>query len=154
MATSDELFESGEVREREGEVGWREGAHSGRSFPDALTHGVQLPGDHDDLEQCLTDTRARTQALIAEYVESCAKIWTQFARRREEPKATRERIRADLNASIACYARLLRALDKPPERMLVHIKVAFTEAAPHQDDDTRELLEDVVRWAIEAYYAG
>jgi hypothetical protein len=49
---------------------------------------------------------------------------------------------------------LLRALGEPPERTLVVVKTAFSEAAPRQDDNNRAVLEDIVKWVVDAYYAA
>ena len=143
-----EVYESGNVVD-----GSHEPTRTRSSSPDAVERATQAQQDNQHLGQRLANARASTQALVAEYVECCARIRTEIARRREE-LATLERIRAELNASVTRYAHLLRALGEPPERALVVIKVAFSEAAPHQDDDNRAVLEDIVRWAVDAYYAA
>ena len=63
-------------------------------------------------------------------------------------------LRAQLRASVAAYARRLKAEGQPSERMLVLVKTAVREAVPPEFDavEVRELLEDVVRWSVEAYY--
>jgi hypothetical protein len=63
-------------------------------------------------------------------------------------------LRAQLRASVAAYARRLKAEGQPPERMLVLVKTAVRDAVPPEFDavEVRELLEDVVRWSVEAYY--
>ncbi|GLC25123.1 hypothetical protein rosag_16360 [Roseisolibacter agri] len=63
-------------------------------------------------------------------------------------------LRAQLRASVTAYARHLRADGEPPQRMLVLVKSAMREATPPELDpyDARALMEDVVRWSIEAYY--
>jgi hypothetical protein len=71
-----------------------------------------------------------------------------------EAAAVRAEIRSELSESVIRYAILLRALGEPPERTLVVIKTAFSEAAPHQDDDNRAVLEDIVKWVVDAYYAA
>ena len=55
---------------------------------------------------------------------------------------------------MTAYVRHLKADGLPPERMLVLVKTAFREAAPPELDpvDARALMEDVVRWSVEAYY--
>jgi hypothetical protein len=63
-------------------------------------------------------------------------------------------LRAELRASVTAYARHLRADGLPCERVVVLVKTAVREATPPELDalDARALMEDVVRWSIEAYY--
>jgi hypothetical protein len=63
-------------------------------------------------------------------------------------------LRELLHASVAAYARRLKAEGQPPERMLVLVKSAVREAVPPELDavEVRELVEDVVRWSVEAYF--
>jgi hypothetical protein len=65
-------------------------------------------------------------------------------------------IRAQLRASLTGYVRRLAAEGLPAERMLVLVKRAVRDALPSQadPDQARLLLEDVVRWSIEAYFDG
>jgi hypothetical protein len=64
------------------------------------------------------------------------------------------RIRAELRESVVAYVRDLRAQGVPSERMLVLVKVAVREATPPELDayEARALMEDVVRWSVDAYY--
>jgi hypothetical protein len=110
------------------------------------------PADGDELRRRLAEARARTQELISHYVDSCSRLNMELASQREAA-AVRAEIRSELSASVIRYAILLRALGEPPERTLVVIKTAFSEAAPHQDDDNRAVLEDIVKWVVDAYYA-
>jgi hypothetical protein len=63
-------------------------------------------------------------------------------------------LRAQLRASVTAYVLHLRAGGAPPERMLVEVKSAVREATPPELDtfEARDLMEDVVRWSVEAYY--
>jgi len=63
-------------------------------------------------------------------------------------------IRAELRASVTAYVRHLRTDGVPPERMLVLVKSAVREVTPPELDavEARELMEDVVRWSVDAYY--
>ena len=151
MWTSDEFSQS--QKRGAGEVGARETALSRLPSADALDQDVALPRDDQQLARRVVEARARTQELIGDYVRTCARVNTELTRRREAA-AERERIRAELRASVARFALLLRALGEPPERTLVLIKTAFSEAAPHQDDDNRAVLEDIVKWVVDAYYAA
>ncbi len=63
-------------------------------------------------------------------------------------------LRAQLRASVTAYVRHLKADGAAPERMLVLVKAAVSESTPPELDpaETRALMEDVVRWSVEAYY--
>jgi hypothetical protein len=63
-------------------------------------------------------------------------------------------LRAQLRASVTAYVCHLRGDGVPAERMLVLVKSAVREATPPELDvwEACELMEDVVRWSVEAYY--
>jgi hypothetical protein len=63
-------------------------------------------------------------------------------------------LREQLRASVTAYVRHLKADGLPAERVLVFVKSAVREgAAPELDPaEVRALMEDVVRWSVEAYY--
>jgi hypothetical protein len=65
-------------------------------------------------------------------------------------------LREQLRASVGAYARRLRTDGVPSERMLVLVKSAVRDATPRELDaiEARELMDEVVRWSIEAYYAA
>ena len=72
------------------------------------------------------------------------------------PPAEAAAIRAQLRASLTCYVRQLAGEGLPAERMLVLVKRGVRDALPHGADpeQARLLIEDVVRWSIEAYFGG
>jgi hypothetical protein len=150
MWTSDEF--SGSRHAGPGEVGPREDTFARLSASRAEDRPIPSPID-GELRRRAAEARARTQALINDYVVCCTRMNAELTRRRELVVA-RDKIRSELSASIARYAVLLRALGEPPERALVLVKTAFSEAAPHQDDDSRAVLEDIVKWVVDAYYAA
>ena len=150
MRTSDEFSES--RRGRAGEVGSRDTSFS-RLSSNAAEGEILSTIDGAELRRRLAEARARTQTLVSTYVDSCTRLNADRARRRELTME-REQVRSELSASVARYAMLLRALGEPPERTLVLIKNAFSEAAPHQDDDNRAVLGDIVKWVVDAYYAA
>ena len=120
--------------------------------PRPSTSSILTGAERDDLRQRVVDARVRTKELIGVYLASSGRLTAALARHREAEVA-REDARAALSATVARYAVLLRALGEPPERTLVLIKSAFREATPHQNEDSRAALEDVVKWIVEAYYA-
>jgi hypothetical protein len=63
-------------------------------------------------------------------------------------------LQGQLRASVAAYVRQLKSEGLPSERMLIEVKAAVREATPPELDvvEARELMEDVVRWSVEAYY--
>lgn len=73
-----------------------------------------------------------------------------------ESEALRTALRLALRDSVTAYVRRLHDEQVPPERMLVLVKEAVREATPAGTDvlEGRELMESVVRWSIEAYYAA
>ena len=155
MATFEELSESQPTGPRE--VG-RGGSSRGESIARSVVAEPSKPGmlsipEREELRQRVADARMRTKELIALYLASSARLNAALARHREAAGA-REDARAALSASVARYALLLRALGEPPERTLVLIKNAFSEAAPLQDEDNRAALEDIVKWIVDAYYAA
>ena len=151
MWTSGEFSES--QKKGAGEVGARDETLSSLSSSSAADRDGPAPVNGEELARRLAEARARTQKLIGDYVVSCMRLNKELARRREMAMA-RDQVRSELSASVARYAVLLRAIGEPPERALVLIKTAFSEAAPRQDDDHRAMLEDVVKWVVDAYYAA
>ena len=63
-------------------------------------------------------------------------------------------LRAELRAYVTTYSRELRAAGVPPESMLVRVKSAVLGAAPPElgQVGVRELLDDVVKWSIKAFF--
>jgi hypothetical protein len=119
----------------------------------ASSMGPLSAADREQLRQRASEARMRTMELIARYVGLSARGTATLERARDSISRTHEE-RAALSASVARYAVLLRSLGEPPERTLILIKTAFSEAAPQQDPENREILESVVRWFVEAYYAA
>lgn len=60
--------------------------------------------------------------------------------------------REELEATVRGYARLLRVLGTPPERMLLLLKETVRERVPSHGVEARAIMEDVVRWGVKAYY--
>lgn len=119
-----------------------------------LSPSLIPPLDAAERERLLeraSEARMRTMELIARSLELRADSDEM------EPEAGRAMHDADhaaLSASVTKYARLLRALGEPPERALVVIKTAFSEAVPRPDASHRAMLEQVVRWAVDAYFVA
>jgi hypothetical protein len=63
--------------------------------------------------------------------------------------------RSELRAAVTVLVRALRAENLPPEVVLVRVKRIAAAAGLRGDggDEPAELLADIVRWSVEAYYA-
>jgi len=59
-----------------------------------------------------------------------------------------------LRREVSRYTRALRADGQPPERVLALVKQAVEPALLGRSVERREVLESVVRWFVEAYYAA
>ena len=63
-------------------------------------------------------------------------------------------IRAELRPSVIAFVRRLRDDGVPPEAMLVEVKAVLRDALPAELEprDAQALVDDAVRWSIDAYY--
>ena len=63
-------------------------------------------------------------------------------------------LRTQLRSAVTTYVRNLRDAGTPPERVLVSVKGVVRESFCRELSaaGARALLEDVVRWSIDAYY--
>ena len=110
---------------------------------------------------------ART--LLNRVVDTVAKAKSQHARSLESLDQSRERVlwsdqlvgrsvavRDRLRDTVAALAASERAKGVPPERMLIELKNMVLEVEDDRLDVAlaRSLMDDVVRWGIEAYYAA
>lgn len=103
------------------------------------------------LKERAVEARMRTMELIARYLQILER-GTDAIATSHDGLMHGEADRSALAASVTRYALLLRSLGEPPERTLILIKSVFSEAAPHPDASHREALEQIVRWAVAAYY--
>ena len=92
--------------------------------------------------------QAQSRSLLAQ-----AEAAVSGARRQRQDSAA---LRAELRASVEVYVRSLRSGGLPAERVVVLVKGVVRDATPDGVDvgDARDLLDDVVRWSIEVYYAA
>lgn len=67
-----------------------------------------------------------------------------------------QRLRDDVRDAVAAVAGFERARGGPPERMLIVLKELVFDAGVGRLEGcvTQSLLDDVVHWGIEAYYAA
>ena len=119
--------------------------------PGALGTDAHIRLTLDRVSHLLTDARAR-------------RVRAEALRSRTEPAlltpdlAVRdsEALQAALRGSVTAYVRRLHDEQVSPERMLVLVKEAVRGATTADTDvlEGRALMESVVRWSIEAYYAA
>ena len=121
-----------------------------REFTGALTQ---------DERQALRERSEQARAAAAEAITNLTALFLRsrsqldaMSRHREVIDATR----AMLRESVERYAVLLRTLDTPPERVIRLVKETVAEQISHPElhDETGPIMENVVRWCIEAYYGS
>jgi len=55
---------------------------------------------------------------------------------------------------VVAYVSVLRHIEIPPERAIVLVKSAVIESDACPDKHNRHVVEEAVRWAVDAYYAA
>ncbi|WP_284351220.1 hypothetical protein [Roseisolibacter agri] len=106
------------------------------------------------------ETLRRARASIAASREHRETLLALFARGSAllaaSDRAIRQSqaLRAELRASVTALVQHLHDDGEPPQRMLVLVKSTVAAALPPECDpsERRALMEDVVRWSIDAYY--
>lgn len=98
---------------------------------------------------------ARAQACaIAERDVQIRRTVDETRREARELRAEAAELRASLRNSVTAYVAELRGADVPPERAVLLVKSAIVESDSYPDKHQREVVEEVVRWAVNAYYAA
>ncbi len=105
---------------------------------------------------------ARVRAAIAASCASQAESRSLLARAAElvggsqRQRTESAALRAELQASVAAYVRTLRSGGLAAERVVVLVKNVVRESTSEMLDvgEARDLMEEVVRWSIEVYYAA
>ena len=120
------------------------------------------PEDGTDARaEALERVRAAIAAACARQAQSrsllvqAAELVGAARRARQESETLRSEQRARLRTTVATCVGALRAEGMPAERVVVMVKGVVREATPPELDahDARDLMDEVVRWSIEAYYA-
>ena len=111
-----------------------------------------------------SDDSARLRERVAApraHVRSAAEHYVQLRRtadatrqQAQELVARATELRESLRESVATYVAALRRTDVPPERAIVLVKSAVLESDLVPDKHHRQVIEDAVRWAVDAYYAA
>ena len=124
------------------------------SAADGETTGALSTRDH------IRNTIARARAAIRASRERTALSRSVLTRSAELAVASERTMQASLGlreqlrATVVAYVRQLKADGLPPERVLVLVKAAVLEATPPEFErgEARALMEEAVRWSVEAYY--
>jgi hypothetical protein len=117
--------------------------------------------------EALDEARVRKETLFARLdevqqrshilIERSVINLSQAAERRGDAVSLRTeaaQLRGELRTAISEYVTALKAMGVQPERMLILVK-KLVEAPMHTPELTaRELREELIRTAIEAYYAA
>ena len=109
--------------------------------------------DFSHLRDRVAAARAQTRANAERYVQLRR---TADAKREEarEFRAEAATLRETLRESVRAYAVALRRTSVPPERAVVLVKSAVIESDSYPDKHNRQVVEEAVRWAVDAYYAA
>ena len=117
--------------------------------------GIDFRGSDDfpHLRDRVAAARAQTRANAERYVQLRR---TADATREEarELRAEAAELRERLRDSVIAYAVALRRTSVPPERAVVLVKAAVMAADFCPDKHNRHVVEEAVRWAVDAYYAA
>lgn len=131
--------------------GWR----SHDSIRTMTDFGIDFRSSDDSihLRDRVAAARAQTRTNAERYVQLRR---TADATREEaqELRAQAAVLQERLRESVMVYAAALRRTSVPPERAVVLVKSALIESDPYPDKHNRQVVEDAVRWAVDAYYAA
>lgn len=115
------------------------------------------PGDSEQQRHLLDRlTAAVLQAKAA--TERYVQIGRECARTVDEARELRaaaHEVRDELRSVVTAYVAVLRTNGDPPERVVRLVKDAVDESSLMLPlDEHQALREEVVRWAVDAYYAA
>ncbi len=116
--------------------------------------------ERDALRAAATDAREQAERLAARALSRGTLIhrntWTTI-----DGPDDATRLQCDLRSQVSTYARTMRRLGEPPERVVVLVRQLADAAAARAYDDARprivdhhDLRDTVVTWAIGSYYGA
>ena len=106
------------------------------------------------LTQRLAAASVAARSATERYVEIRRQCDATVAESRELLEVSRE-LREQLRHVVASYVSILRLDGTPPERVIVQVKTAVDSCYQSLDAKRRrQVMEEVVRWAVDAYYAA
>jgi len=105
----------------------------------------------------LRDRVAAARAQFRVNAEQYVQLRRKAEAMRKEAQELRDHateLRDSLRDSVATYVAVLRQIDMPPQRAIVLVKSAVLESDLFPDKHHRQVIEEAVRWAVDAYYAA
>jgi len=106
------------------------------------------------LMQRLATATEQARDATERYVEISRQCDLSVGQSRQLLAASRE-VREQLRDVVSSYVSILRRDGAPPERVIVLVKEAVEASdLPLEIGRRRALMEEVVRWAVDAYYAA
>jgi hypothetical protein len=111
------------------------------------------PGEHRALGDRAADSRDAARVAAEQYVRIRRQCQLTIEAS-QELCAMAQALREQLRDSVTTYALALRRDHVLPERVVVLMKSAIGESDAVRDQSHRAVLDDVVRWAVDAYYAA
>lgn len=132
---------------------------------------ADLPGEPTSpIEDQSRDAYQRDLARVArervrEVTLATLRVLDDDTSRVDAADATRERatrVREDLRLTVDVYAKTMRALGEPAERVIVTVKSVVDAAVSDLLDEGKqslqlrdaELRDDVLRWAVDSYWGS
>jgi hypothetical protein len=117
--------------------------------------GTSFRGSEDipTLHERAAAALAAARKAAERYVQLRRKAQATLGQTREILAET-ARLRDDLRDSVTRYVLMLRGAAVPPERAVILVKNAVFESDGYPDSHHREVVEEAVRWAVDAYYAA
>lgn len=135
--------------------GYRAARRSRDSIGSMTDSGIDFRSSDDffHLRDRVAAARAQTRANAERYVQLRRKAdATREASRELCDQA--EELYESLRDSVMTYAAVLRGTNVPPERAIVLVKSVVVELVSFPDKHHRHVVEEAVRWAVDAYYAA
>ena len=106
------------------------------------------------MTQRLAAASVAARAATERYVEIRRQCDSTVEESRELLDVSRE-LREQLRHIVTSYVSILRLEGTPPERVIVQVKTAVEACELSLDAKRRrQVMEEVVRWAVDAYYAA
>ena len=114
---------------------------------------IRSPSDRQVLRDRLAAAHAEARLAAEHYLRVRREVRATIGESHDlivRARETRERLRA----SIMSYVAELRRDQVSPERAIILVKHAVLESASLPDSEHRLVVEESVRWAVDAYYAA
>jgi len=113
---------------------------------------VRSSDECDPLRDRVAAARVQFRTVAERYVQLRRNVHACLEAQELLAQATE--LRESLRDSVADYVSVLRRINVPPERAIVLVKTAVVESDLVPDKHHRQVIEEAVRWAVDAYYAA